>query len=506
MVDSKRIINNSVVLTLRMFVTMGISIYASRIVLQALGAVDYGIYNVVGSVISMFSFLNTSMIASTQRFLNFSLGEKKYEKTRKTFVTSLSLHYILAIILFLVAESLGVYLVNNILEIPENRLFTANVVFQLTIVTAIFNVVSIPYKALIIAYERMSIYAYEAVFQSVSTLLISYLILISCADKLMLYSILLMIVGIVVRMFDRWYCVNKLFYHYTFFLDKEIAAKILSFSGWSMLVTAAHFVYTQGSIILINIFFGPAINTAQALANQVNLSLMTFSSNFIMAVKPQIVKSYASNDVKYMERLIVNSLKISCLIMGIIVCPFLLRSNYILNLWLKDVPYLTQNFLQLALLLSIIVSFSDPITTAIQATGRIKKYQIVESLFLITILPFTYYFYKSGFQAYCSYWVRIVVFTILLVIRLIFLKPLLTLSFKRLFIEIIVKTILSVIVAFVLLYLFNLCVVDNLIGFISICILSLVLNSVIGFFFLFDKREKMYMKSMIISKIRYIKK
>lgn len=500
MVDSKRIVNNSIVLTLRMFVTMGISIYASRIILQALGAVDYGIYNVIGGVISMFSFLNTSMIASTQRFLNYSLGEKDYEKTRKTFVTSLNLHYILAIILFFIAETFGVYFVNHLLNIPEDRLFTANIVFQITIVTAIFNVVSIPYKALIVAYERMNIYAYEAIFQSIATLLISYLILYFGGDKLMLYSILLMLVGIVVRIFDRWYCVNKLFYHYTFFLDKEISAKILSFSGWSMLVTAAHFAYTQGSIILINVFFGPAINAAQALANQINLSLMTFSSNFVMAVKPQIVKSYASHDMKYMEQLIINSLKVSCLIMGVVVSPFLVKGNYILNLWLTDVPSLTQDFLQLALVLSILVSFSEPITTAIQATGKIRKYQIVESIFLVTILPFTYLLYKFGFQAYSTYWVRMIIFAILLAVRIIFLVPILNLSFKRLFIEIIVKTILCIIAAFIVLHFFSLYIVDNLIGFISVCFLSLSLNCVIGFFFLFNEKEKMYMKNFVRSK------
>lgn len=499
---TKRIINNTIVLTLRMFVTMGISIYSSRIILQALGVVDYGIYNVIGGVISMFSFLNASMIASTQRFLNYSMGKGDYNNVKKILNTSITLHIILSVIVLFVSEVIGIYLINHSLTIPNNRLFAANVIFQFAVISTIINIMSIPYKALIIAHEKMNIYAYEAIFNSLATLVISFTILYYGGDKLILYSSLLMIIGLLIRVFDGWYCAHKFSFHYKFFIDRSIITGLISFSGWNTLVTLAHFIYTQCTIILLNIFFGPAINSAQSLANQINLSLMTFGSNFMMAVKPQIIKSYAKQDLQYLRQLVLSSLKVSCLIMGIVVSPFLLKTDYILKLWLHDVPEYTKEFLVLVLILSVIISFSDPITTTIQATGKIKNYQISESVFLISILPCTFILYKLGYQPYSTYWVRIVIFLILLCVRLYFLKPVLNINIHTLFFGIIVKTSFCVILSFGIMCFFNQCISDTLIGIIILCFISLVLNASFGFFFLFNKSEKIYLINLIRNKIK----
>lgn len=498
---TKRIINNTVVLTLRMFVTMGISIYSSRIILQALGVVDYGIYNVIGGVISMFSFLNTSMIASTQRFLNYSIGKGEYKDVKKILNTSINLHIILSVIVLFVSEIIGIYLINHSLTIPSNRLFAANIIFQFAVISTIINIMSIPYKALIIAHEKMNIYAYEAIFNSFATLLISFAILYYGGDKLILYSSLLMIIGLLIRVFDGWYCAHRFSFHYKFFIDRTIITELISFSGWSTLVTLAHFLYTQCTIILLNIFFGPAINSAQSLANQINLSLMTFGSNFIIAVKPQIIKSYAKQDFQYLRQLVLSSLKVSCIIMGIVVSPFLLKADYILKLWLHDVPEYTKEFLVLVLILSVIISFSDPITTTIQATGKIKNYQISESLFLISILPCTFILYKLGYQPYSTYWIRIMIFLILLCVRLYFLKPVLNINIHTLFFGVIVKTSFCVILSFGIMYFFSQCISDSLIGVIILCSISLVLNASLGFFFLFKKNEKIYLINLIRNKI-----
>ncbi len=498
---TKKITKNTIALTLRMFITMGISIYSSRIILQALGIVDYGIYNVISGVISMFSFLNTSMVASTQRFLNFSLGEKDYQKATKIFNTSINLHIFLSIVLIIVSEIIGVYFLNRHLEIPKERIYAANIIFQFTIITSVANIISVPYKALIIAYERMSIYAYEAIFQSLATLVASYLILYTCSDKLILYAFLLMIISILVRLFDGWYCSNKLSYKYHFIVDKKLSKEILSFSGWSTLVTLAHLAYTQGSIFLINIFYGPAINAAQALANQVNLSLLTFNSNFVMAIKPQIIKSYAEKDLNYMKQLLTYSLKISCLIMGIVTLPFIIKSDYILSLWLKEVPTYTHEFLQLALILSIFVSFSDPITTAIQATGKIKNYQISEFFFLISILPCTYILFKLNYQPYSTYFIRIAIFIFFLIVRLLYLNKLLRFSFKYFLYYVVLRIILSIFLSSIILFYIGSFFPDNIYSFILLCILSVFINSTISLYIAFNKTERESIITIIYTKI-----
>ncbi len=502
---TNKITKNTITLTLRMFITMGISIYSSRIILQALGVVDYGIYNVISGVIAMFSFLNNTMVASTQRFLNYSLGEKNHKETYKIFNTSISLHLILACILIVIAELIGVYFINNHLEIPSDRIFAANIIFQFTIITSVANIISIPYKALIIAFEKMSIYAYEAIFQSMATLIASLLILYSHKDKLIIYGFSLMIISILIRCFDGWYCSHKLLYTYKIKLDKKLTKNILSFSGWNTLTTLAHFAYTQGTIFLINIFYGPAINAAQALANQINLSLLTFNSNFIMAVKPQIIKSYAENNIQYMQKLITYSLKISCLIMGIVTTPFIIKTEYILSLWLQQVPLYTSEFLQLALILSIIVSFSDPITTAIQATGNIKNYQITEFLFLISILPSTYLLFKLEYQPYSTYYIRIIFFIILLIARLLFLNLILNLSFRYFLQNVVLRIISSVACSIIILYQIGKIIPDNLYYFILLCFLSLITNLTISIFLAFNKDERNYFIKSINSKMHTIK-
>ena len=488
--DSKKVAKNSFMLIARMFVTMGISFYSSRIVLQALGVVDYGINNVVGGIISMLSFLNTSMITSVQRFLNYSLGEQDSVKTNQIFVTSLNVHLALAVIIILVAETIGLYFLNTGLNIPYERLLAANVIYQFSIVIAVVNVLSIPYKALIVAHERMGIYAYEAVFQSVAVLIISLVVLNAETDRLILYVFLLMLVNILIRIFDGWYCSREFGEKYKFYVNKSVLKELLSFSWWNTLSNSAFFIYTQGSVFLLNIFFGPAVNAAFALSNQVNLSLATFNSNFVMAVKPQIVKTYAMRQFEDMRSLLVYTLKISCVILGVISMPFMIRTDYILGLWLGNVPEYTGEFLNLALWLTIIYSFSDPITSAIQATGKIKKYNLSESFALLLILPLTYVLLLFGTEPYWVYYVRLVVFLVFLFVRFYFLHRLLGFSFGLFSIGVLLRIMVSVFIVYLMLLQINAFLLDGLIGFLLLCFISFVLNVMVSLFVAFDKSEQ----------------
>lgn len=488
--DNKRIAKNSFMLIARMFVTMGISIYSSRIILQALGVVDFGINNVVGGIVSMLSFLNVSMITSVQRFLNYSLGECNYNKVDEIFTTSINIHIILSAVIVLVAETVGLYFLNTSLKIPADRLFSANIVYQLTIVMVVVDVLSISYKALIVANERMGVYAYEAVFKSVAVLVISFIVLNASVDRLVLYVFLLMLVNILVRIFDGWYCSKEFNSRYRLHIDKGVLKELLSFSWWNTLVSGAHFVYTQGTVFLLNVFYGPAVNAAFALSNQVNLYLMTFNSNFVMAVKPQITKTYAGQHLYEMKTLLVYTLKISFIIMGIVSLPFIIRTGYVLDLWLKDVPEYTVEFLKYALLLALIVSFTDPITSAIQATGKIKGYKLAEFFALLLILPLTYFLLLYGIEPYEVYYIRTTVFFIFLFVRLYFLNRQLGFGMWYFSFYVLFRVIMSVCVAYLVLLIINPFLPYNFIGFMLLSFFSLVLNVVIGLYVAFGKYER----------------
>lgn len=504
--DGKKIARNSFVLIARMFVTMGISFYSSRIVLQALGVVDYGINNVVGGIISMLSFLNTSMITSIQRFLNYSLGEQNSVKTNQIFVTSLNVHIVLAVIIILVAETIGLYFLNTRLNIPHERLVAANVIYHISIVIAVVDVLSIPYKALIVAHERMGIYAYEAVFQSIAVLIISFIILNVKIDRLILYVFLLMLVNVLIRIFDGWYCSKEFGEKYKFYVNKNILKDLLSFSWWNTLSNSAFFVYTQGSVFLLNVFYGPAVNAAFALSNQVNLSLATFNSNFVMAVKPQIVKTYAMRHFKDMRALLVYTLKISCVIMSIISMPFMIRNDYILGLWLGHVPEYTGEFLNLALWLTIIYSFTDPITSAIQAAGKIKMYNLAETFILLLILPLTYVLLLFRIEPYEVYYIRLAVFFVFLFVRFYFLHRQLGFSFSLFAFNVLLRVMVNIFIVYLMLLLINDFLPDGIIGFLLLCFISFVLNVAVCFFVAFDKSEQINIISILSKQLLRFRK
>lgn len=495
--NNKRIAKNTLILSFRMFITTGLSIYSSRIILHALGVIDYGIYNVVGSIISMLSFLNSSMITSTQRHIAYYIGKNDKERIKEVFTSSINLHIVLTLFVIFLAETIGLYFLNNNLDIPNNRLAAANVIYQLTIINAIFNILSIPYKALIVSYERLNIYAYTAIFQSIATLIISFFLLYTTTDKLILYALLLTILSIIIRAFEKYYCNHKLSYHYQRKNNNYSNSykELLTFSGWNALVSCAHFAYTQGSIFLLNIFCGPASNAAQALANQVNLSLMTFNSNFTLAIKPQIIKSYANNN-DYFSFLVKNCIKVSFLIMSIVALPFIIRTDYIISIWLTEVPMYTSEFLKLALILSIIISFADPITTAIYATGNIKKYQIAEFIALICILPFTYIILRKTTIAYSIYYVRIIIFTLFMFVRLFFLNKQLGFNLTQ-FIKMIIKISSSMLISYIILLIINIFLPYNILGFILLCFLSLIINISFSYLIAFNFKEKKQLRNTL---------
>ena len=406
--SNKRIAKNTVLLYFRMLLTMGVSLYTSRIVLNTLGVEDFGIYNVVGGVVMMFSFMNSAMSSATQRFLAIELGKKDDEQLKKVFSMSITIHAIIALIILVFAETLGLWFLNAKLVIPIDRMDAANWVYQASILAFMLTVMGVPYNAIIIANERMSVYAYVSIVEVVLKLFIVFALVWIGYDKLKLYAIFILCVTIIIWIIYNIYCKRNFpETRYRFFWDKSLYKTMMHYAGWNLFGNLAHVTIGQGLNILLNLFFGPVVNSARGIAYQVNTAVSGFVINFQMAMNPQIFKSYAANDLKYMHQLIFQGAKYSFFLLFFLALPLLIDTETILKWWLKIVPEYTVLFCRLVLINTLIDCISGPLMTAAQATGRIKKYQTAVGGLLLLILPISYLFLKNEFPPEITLYVSI---------------------------------------------------------------------------------------------------
>ncbi len=485
-----------------MFFTMAIGIYSSRILLANLGVIDYGVNNVVAGIITMFTFLNASLVNATQRYLNFYLGKNDFKTLNNVFSTSINIFILLAVLITICAETVGVYFLNYKLDIPADRLTAANWVFQFTIISAFITIVSTPYNALIIAEEKMTTFAYVSVANSVYLLFAAFVIPYIPFDHLIGYSAIVLVWHIGVRLFYSWYCSSRFAeIRYRRVFDKSLFKDMFAFSGWTLTGTFAYMTYTQGLTFLINMFFGPVVNAAQALAQQVNGSLSTFSANFMMAAKPQITKYYAEGNLSQMHSLIFLSSKMSYAIMTAVALPFIIRTDYVLELWLKDVPTHTALFLQLYLIIAIANTLSTPAVTAIHATGRIKWFQIYESLTLILILPFSYVVVRLWDIPELCYVIMLLIIILAQGIRVYFMKKLIGLRVREYVRNIFVRMILNVSVALLLSYGCSLMIPDDFLGFCMESGLCILWVTLIFFCIGLTRQERAMVVSLVVNKI-----
>ena len=398
--NNKRIARNTLMLYFRMLLIMAVSFYTTRIVLKKLGIVDYGIYDVVGGVVMMFSFLNGSMSSATQRYLTFELGKGNKSRLSDIFSAALNIHIAIAVLIILLAEAIGVWFLNTKMTIPPDRLVAANWAFQFSILTFCTNILQVPFNATLVAHEKMDIYAYISVVEAFLKLAIVFMLTILPFDKLIVYSILIFVVQCIIRGLYQAYCYR----HYEecrfrLFWDKQLYKEMTSFAGWNILGSLAWLVRGQGVNIMLNIFIGPAINAARGVANHVSATLLNFVTNFTLAVKPQITKNYATNNIREMEILTYRGLKFSYFLLFLIAFPLILNLNYLLNIWLVDVPEYTAIFLELIIIDSMVTAlFGTPLVTSLHATGKVRNYQIVVSLCLMTILPLSYVVLYLGYS------------------------------------------------------------------------------------------------------------
>lgn len=375
-----------------MTITMLISLYTSRVVLNALGFVDYGLYNVVGGVVVFFTFLNGSLSSATQRFLNYGIGKnEENDDVDVIYSTSIIIHIIISMIIILLAETIGLWFVYNKLVIPTERFEVCFWVYQFSIISCICSIIGAPYQALIIANERMDAYACISICESLLKLAVALLIASCQYDHLFAYAILLMLISLLVLLAKFFYCKIRLFWiNFRIVIRRDYFYKIGGFSAWNLIGSLALVGVNQGSNILLNLFFGPVVNAARAVAVQVRAAINGFSMNIQTAFNPQIVKTYAASEFDDMHYLLIKSAKFSFLALFIISLPVLIEIDYILHLWLKEVPNYSSVFITLLVIISLIDSTTGALTMSVNATGKIRDYQLTVGLIILSIIPISY--------------------------------------------------------------------------------------------------------------------
>lgn len=404
MSDNKRIAKNTLFLYFRMFLIMGVSLYTSRVILKELGAEDYGLYNVVGGLITIFSFLNGSLGAATSRFITFEIGNKNYLKVNKVFNVALVAHIGIALLIVVLAETIGLWIFYKKMIIPEQRLHAAFWVYQISILVSFFSLTQVPYNATIIAHENMKIYAYVGIFEALLRLLIVYLLTASPIDKLIFYALLLLFLQITIMIFYRFYCKRYRECSIILCRDKTLYKSMFSYAGADMIGAISGLAQGQGLNLLLNFFFGPVVNAARGIAYQVQGAITQFSGNFFTAVRPQIIKLYAEGKITEMMRLVKYSSWFSFYLMLIISLPICFESDYILELWLTEYPAHTSGFLILIVVLCLIQTLKTPRTTVFHATGHLFLVNIVVGGILCSVFPLAYLFLKFGGTPESVFW------------------------------------------------------------------------------------------------------
>lgn len=502
-IGGKRIARNTLFLYFRMLVSMGVSLYTSRVLLNILGVEDFGIYNLVGGLIVILGFFNSAMASATQRFLNIELGYGNSKKLQEVFSTSMIIHLLVAVIVFILAETIGIWFINTYLSIPGDRISAANWVFQFSIAAFIISIVSVPYNAVIIAHERMSAFAYISILEVVLKLVVVLILPFLLFDKLIIYAFLIFIVSLIIRIIYGIYCSSNFREcHVIFRLNKPLFKSLLSFSSWSLFGNLGYILHTQGISIVLNVFFGATVNAAQAIANQVNSVVKGFVINFIQALNPQIVKHYASKNIEIMHDLILKGCRFSYFLIMIFSIPLILEAPVVLKVWLGVVPEYTVIFVRLTLLLSLFDAFTGILSTAQGATGRIKKYQIVLTLIGILHLPLSILLFYLGFDAYYAMYIYLVIIIILQTVRVSFVCNSIKISklifFRKVVLPCLYVTVLSIVLPLTL----HCYMQESILSFIVISILSVLVSLTIIYFIGLYKEERNFINQYVYKLIK----
>lgn len=491
--SKKRIAKNTIALYCRMLLTMGVALYTSRVVLNALGVSDYGIYNVVGGVVAMLGFFNSSIGTSTQRFLNVGMTANKDSILQDIFSTAVNVHFIIGIITVILLETLGLWFVMNKLVIPVNQMEAALWIYQCSILSFLITITSAPYSAALIAYEKMTAFAAMSVVDVSLKLGIAFLIMNFEGERLKLYALLILVATLIMQILYVAYCSIKVKpLRYKLIWDLKRIKEMLSFSGWMIFGCLSDLLGTQGVNMIINMFFGPVFNASRAIAVQVQSAVAQFSNNFIVSVNPQIVKSYASKDEKYAYQLVFTSSKMSFYLMLIMVVPIILKAQTILKIWLGIVPDYTSIFTSLILIEFLIRSSYTPIAQINQASGNIRLYQVCISVLFLMNFIVSYALFKTGFPVYSTFIVSACISIIGLLVRLWVLHHQLQFPSVSYLKDVSLKVFIVGVITFILNYLIATLLPDNLSGVLSVGVIAFFITTGLFLLFGFNKMERQF--------------
>jgi len=499
----RQIAYNAVMLYIRMAVIMLVSLYISRIVLNELGEIDFGIYNIVGSVVVSLTFVQNTLVSSTQRFFSYEIGKGDYDELKRVFSMSINIHAVLIVIVCIFLETVGLYFLNYVLNIPDERMYAANVAYQFTIFTFAANLIRIPYNAIIFSFERMSAFAILSIFEAILKLVIAYWLIVTSQDKLIVYSILIFVITVLINSLYIYYCRknyrNTIQYYY--FKDVNLLKKMLGFSGWNFLGGVTSIATSEGPNYFMNIFIGVRINAAMGIAKQVTSAIYQFASNFQTAFNPQIVKSYAANEKEYLWSLVDNASKLSYYLLFLLALPIILNSDYIFTTWLGKVPEYSIQISVLLILSQFIAALSAPLWMLAHATGDIKRYQVLLSIINLTIIPVTWVLLYLKFSILWIFVYRIIIGMMVFAYRVIFLRNKVQFPCRRYILNIFKRSfcpsLLIIPIPFFLAF-----KLSGLLGLLLSGSISVLLTCVVFYYVAIDSNMRQAINKMALSQIR----
>lgn len=505
--NNKRIAKNTLMLYFRMIFMMAVSLYTSRVVLATLGVDDYGIYNVVGGVVAMFGFVNGAMASSTQRYTTFELGRGDTAMLSKVFSTSVGIHALISLLIVALAETVGLWFLSTKMTIPPDRMGAAMWAYQMSILATVTMMMSVPYNATIIAHERMSAFAYISVLEAVLKLAVVYLLQVGGFDKLKLYATLIFAVQLLIRIIYGRYCKR----HFAesrlrWSFDGKLFREMFGFAGWNLWGNCAAVAFTQGLNILLNMFFGPAVNAARAVAVQAQGAISQFSGNFQTALNPQITKSYAQQDYDYMHSLVYKSSKFTFFLLLALSLPVMLETGTILRLWLHTVPDYTVPFLRIMLCVTIVDAVANPLMISAQATGRVRRYQSVVGGILLSILPLSYVALKLGGSPVSVFIVHLSVCVVAFVVRLMIIRPMIRLSLSAYVRHVVVRCVAVAVASLALPLALRSILGEGIVSFLVVCLACVMSVAAASYVFGLKRSERLFVNRRIRKFTRIVPK
>lgn len=496
--ENKRIAKNTGLLYVRQLLTLGLSLYTSRLTLQVLGETDFGIYATVAGFTALISTLTTSLASGTQRFITFELGRGDMEKLNRVYCTAINIHVLLSILLVLIGETIGVWFIFNKMSVPPERLMIAFWVFQLTLMNTVLALINTPNNAEIVAHEDMGTWAFVSIVDAVLRCVCVISLFYISWDKLLMYAFFLFAIQFLIRTLCIWWCKRKYIeVKYHFVWDKPLLKSMLSITGWTGLNNLAVTGFIQGVNLLLNVFFGPVLNAAYIVAMQAYSGIRQFCASFQLASNPQIVKLYSVGELDKMHNLVISVCKLSFYLIFLLSLPFIIESNFVLSLWLKDVPEHTQSFFILLLIFAYFDVFAYPLDISAQATGKLKKYSLSVSIVFISILLFAYIAYSLGGVPETIYYIAILITNICVFIRLFSLRLLIGLSVKRFATAVLLRCLLVGSISTILPFVIYSMLPQSLWSVLTVFVASF-LSSIVTIYLLgLDKNEREVSKNIL---------